>query len=68
MTKFHWSMPLRPAFCHIMALMAESASQSVSANHSAPSCHRTRRCSTRKLAHTIRTLCDIQPVRYSSRI
>lgn len=34
--KFHWSSPLLPAFCHIMALMARSASTSVSWNQRAP--------------------------------
>ena len=48
-------MPLRPAFCHIIELMATSASTSVAWNHRAPSTHETPRYSTRKLAQSMRT-------------
>lgn len=34
--KFQWSRPLPPAFCHIMALMARSASTNVSWYHRSP--------------------------------
>ena len=36
MTKFHWSMPDRPAFCHIIELIARSASTRQSWNHAIP--------------------------------
>merc|ERR1719339_108566 len=42
-TKFHWSSPEKPPFCHIMALMATSASSKVSWNQEYPSSHENRR-------------------------
>ena len=41
--KFHWSTPERPAFCHIMALIAASASTSSSWKWAQPSTQFTRR-------------------------
>ena len=61
-------MPERPAFCHIIELIATSASTSVSWNHRAPSTHEMPRYSTRKAAHTIRTDWCIHPVAYRQRI
>ena len=37
MVKFHWSRPALPAFCHIIELIARSASTSVSWNQRQPS-------------------------------
>mmetsp|Transcript_8779 Transcript_8779/g.22111 ORF Transcript_8779/g.22111 Transcript_8779/m.22111 type:complete len:232 (-) Transcript_8779:231-926(-) len=68
MVKFHWSMPLLPAFCHIMLLMAKSASTRFSWNHNAPCTQWMLRYSVRNAAHTMRTLCCIQPEDRSSRM
>mmetsp|Transcript_7476 Transcript_7476/g.26289 ORF Transcript_7476/g.26289 Transcript_7476/m.26289 type:complete len:256 (-) Transcript_7476:484-1251(-) len=68
MVKFHWSMPLLPAFCHIMLLMARSASTRVPWNQSAPCVQLMLRYSVRNAAAAMRTLCCIHPVAHSSRM
>jgi hypothetical protein len=60
--------PLLPAFCHIMLLIARSASTKVSWNQAAPADQGKLRYSVRKAAATIRTDCCIHPVSHSSRM